>query len=429
MKKILTYLFLVATAILSAGDLTLENARILALQNNLELKAQRQNASSSTLDYYKSFAAYLPQGSASAGMSMPRDGVDSETRSIDISQPIVNTKALLGILNSKQSKKISDYSLQSSILSTLYQVDLRYYAVLKNTDLLKIAMDNSKYARNQLEIAQTKFQLGVISQTDVINLQATMAQREVEQIQAATSLDISREALAHFLQIDSSFSLPDIDPETLEAQTESFRTITSEDADKIITTLTTYAQKHNPQCKIAETNTKIKNNNYLGSYGSFIPTVNLRYGTNWQKTELQDNFSDSSTLSISASVPIFPLADSAVDIASHRHSLRAAQYSEKSTDSDIDLQIRQSVMNLIAAARATQSAKLSLVYSASLYQQKVVTFENNAISTTELLDASILLANANQLYTASLYSFLTSRAALLQQLGTTDEMVITNSLK
>jgi outer membrane protein TolC len=86
----------------------------------------------------------------------------------------------------------------------------------------------------------------------------------------------------------------------------------------------------------------------------------------------------------------------------------------------VNLAIRQSYLNLTAAARSIASAKLSLTYAANLYQQNLVRFENNAISSTQLLDASLMLSNANQLYTTSIYSFLSSRTALMQQIGTMD---------
>jgi outer membrane protein TolC len=165
-------------------------------------------------------------------------------------------------------------------------------------------------------------------------------------------------------------------------------------------------------------------NNYLGAYGAFVPSINLSYGTSWQKTELDDDFSDSSTLSLSASVPIFPLADTGLSIASRRHSLKSAQYNQTNTDQSVNLAIRQSYLNLTAAARSIASAKLSLTYAANLYQQNLVRFENNAISSTQLLDASLMLSNANQFYTSSIYSFLSSRTALMQQIGTMDVEVL-----
>jgi outer membrane protein TolC len=89
------------------------------------------------LDFYQSITNYLPQGSARASTNYPEEGLDSESRSVDFSQTILNTNTIVGILNSNQSSKAADYTLETTILSTLAQVDNLYYDVLRNQELLK----------------------------------------------------------------------------------------------------------------------------------------------------------------------------------------------------------------------------------------------------------------------------------------------------
>jgi outer membrane protein TolC len=420
MKYTVTIIMLLLVIAAGAAELTLNDARTQALENNPLLQSQRHSTSASNLDFYQSITNYLPQGSARASSTYPEEGLNSQSRSVDFSQTILNTNTIVGILNSNQSSKAADYTLQTTILSTLAQVDNLYYDVLRNEDLLKIAQDNLTYARNQLAIAQTRYQAGALSQADLLNVQSDMAAKDVALIQAQTNLEVSRQTLANYCGTAADATLQRLDMEDIEYESTAYAGFNSENTEAVITALQTYSAEHNPQLKLSQVSTAMAKNNYLGAYGAFVPSINLSYGTSWQKTELDDDFSDSSTLSLSASVPIFPLADTGLSIASKRHSLKSAQYNQTNTDQNVNLAIRQSYLNLTAAARSIASAKLSLNYAANLYRQNLVRFENNAISSTQLLDASLMLSNANQLYTSSIYSFLSSRTALMQQIGTMD---------
>lgn len=420
MKHILTTVLLLLVFSAGASQLTLSQARMQALENNPQLEAQRHSTSASSLDFYQSITNYLPQGNARASKNYPEEGINSESRTVEFSQTILNANTIVGIMNSNQSRKAAQYTLDSTILATLTQVDNLFYEVLRNQDLLTIAKDNLTYAHNQMAIAQTKYKAGALSQADLLNVQSDMASKEVEFIQAQTNLEVSRQTLANYCGTAPDATLETIDMEDIEYESTSYAGLDNTATEATVTALQAYSTQHNPQLKLSHTSTAMARHNYLGAYGAFVPSINLSYGTSWQKTELDDDFSDSSTLSLSASVPIFPLADTGLNIASQRHTLKAAQYNETNTNQSVNLAIRQSYLNLTAAARSIASAKLSLTYAATLYRQNVVRFENGAISSTQLLDASLMLSNANQLYTNSVYTFLSSRSALMQQIGTMD---------
>ncbi len=67
------------------------------------------------------------------------------------------------------------------------------------------------------------------------------------------------------------------------------------------------------------------------------------------------------------------------------------------------------------------SAKIALDFAEETYEQMFVRYENNIISSQDLLDVEILLTSSRNQYINSYYDFLRAKSSLLNQMGEKNE--------
>ena len=216
--KLLMLLLIIYPSV--AYSLNLQQARELALQNNPELLAQEQATKSSKAGYWKSLLGLIPSADLNGNYTMYDEATQVGLNSVEdfksygftISQPIFNGGSIwLGSRLSSDAYKISRQTLKNSRLSTLAEVESKYFSVLENSALLEIARRSLENAEINLEKAQIKFDSGNLSRADLLNLQSEKAAKEVSLLQMETLYRISQIDLANFLQMTEVSELDAID--------------------------------------------------------------------------------------------------------------------------------------------------------------------------------------------------------------------------
>jgi outer membrane protein TolC len=172
-----------------------------------------------------------------------------------------------------------------------------------------------------------------------------------------------------------------------------------------------------------EQSKKIANASVLMAGGNILPSVQLSFGKNWQKswdeTGSASNvgFSDSQQISLSASVPIFPVVNHVSDYISARSNQKKTNFETEASKNGIELAVESSVLNLISYAKTVVQADVSLGYSQELFLQMEERFNNGMISSTELLDAEVMLKNARFSKISAVYSFMKAKSELMNLLS------------
>ena len=83
--------------------------------------------------------------------------------------------------------------------------------------------------------------------------------------------------------------------------------------------------------------------------------------------------------------------------------------------------IEAAVLNLVSSAQQVKASRLALDYTLQSYEQLQERFRMNLISSTELLDAELMLSSARLAYTNAHYAYLKNRLALMQGIGLENE--------
>jgi len=434
MKKLLLSIIVILISLgLTAQSLSLDEAKQLALKNNPDLLSQQQTTKASKINLWQSYLNLIPSANLTGNYVKFNDPVmigietaeESKSYGYSITQPIFNGgKILLGARITNDGYKISKESLKNKTLSTIADVESKYFSVLENQILLEISNKDLLSSKTNVEIAQIRFDAGTLSKAEYLQLQSELAGKEVSLIQIENLYQISLLELANFLQIEKVNELAEISIETHQPTLDKLSTKSISELDEMKNTIISIGENSNPSLKMSEISVNTNKKSLLLAGGNFLPSVTLRYSNDWSKYDFQDDFSESGQLGINLSIPIFPLVDNGLGAAKANHNLKQSKYTLETVSDGIKLSLQSSLINLVAAAKTVRSSKLAMEYSQETYGQMKERFIHGMITANDLLSAEVMFTSAQNQYTTSFYNFLRAKSTLLLVMGIEDPQIL-----
>ncbi len=425
-------------AYFSLNAMTLEEAKQIALKNNLELQTELNALNSSKWDLYSSRFDLLPSVSVKSSYS----NFDPEIRasnnmleneksySFNVNFPIfIGGKNFLSSQIKSDVYKISEYSYQSKKLEVSNTVEIKYLKVLETQKLLSISEKDYQSALNHEEIAQIRFSNNSISNADYLNFKSQSANKKVRLLQAKNAFELSLHDLKSYLNIDDAGILEQVEESQITTLAEYFGSIDIETLDNIQKQLIKYSEKSNLSLGINKLSVESIKKSHLMSMGNFLPSLNLNYVKEWSKANYDSDFSDQSTLILSASIPLFPIMDDYSNTMKSHYSVKKAELQYQNVQNSIELAVKSSFLNFISSLQSYEASKLSLQYSEESWLQKEIRFKNNLLSANEMIDADILINNARIQYTTSIYNVLKAKSSLMQILNIEEESKLMRLIK
>lgn len=218
--------------------LSLQESVSIALDNASSLKKASNLVRLEGDDVLRSYGAFLPRLSVSAGYvpySVSRSYTQlsgTETVKLKSEQETLNLTlttslnlfngfrdyaALQAALNNGQG---AGFSLFRARQAVVFDVTQSYYQVLLNEEILAIARENLLTAKDQLTLTERQFQIGLKSMPDLYQQQAETASSELAVNQADAQLERSRLELLRRLRIDprTKLLLEPVSKETLSPE-------------------------------------------------------------------------------------------------------------------------------------------------------------------------------------------------------------------
>lgn len=426
---------------LFAENLTLEKAKDIAIKNNNDLISEELTRKSAHSEAVKSTLNMIPSAKFSSSYTKFEEAKDisigsetaesSKSYGISVSQPIFNGgKNWINYKIKTDQARIADANYYSKYLEVMTQTEAKYLNVLMNYDLMESAEKTLGASNQHLDIAKMKYELGNLSKTDYLKMQSETASKEVDLIQKRNLYEISRIELANFLQISNDFSLEKVLIDEYESRINSIQKLNLDEIDELVDNIISIGIEKNPLLRASSLNKSIYKKNIHLAYGEFLPSINLSYSKSWNKYDYEDDFNENSgNVSLSASLPIFPVADNILGLSQAKIDMKKSGYSYNSTEDNIRLSLRSNFLNLISEAKSIYSAKIALDYAEETFKNTEACFKNNTVTTANMLDAETLLSSSESQYINSFYNFLEVKSLLLQQMGIDDENVLWDMIK
>ena len=273
--------------------LSLEDAIIESLANNLNLKLENSNLEIAEEDVFQSKASFLPTISLTGSMSetetsniISQSGISSSdyelspsSKSIILSQTLFNG---FGRTYNLESSK-AEYELQKlNILKTKQDVILEtieaYFNTLITEKSLRSYKDNLKTVSERFESTKKEFEVGLASKTDVAQSESYMNTAKIDFLNAKIKYKNIKNSFQDLVGTEAANLLFSNINSILPESYEEFRDL---------------VMKNNLSILMARTNLNIKTSNVNSAKSAYYPKVDLTAS----KSELKEYTSLIDTLS------------------------------------------------------------------------------------------------------------------------------------
>ena len=273
--------------------LSLEDAIIESLANNLNLKLENSNLEIAEEDVFQSKASFLPTISLTGSISetetsniISQSGISSSdyelspsSKSIILSQTLFNG---FGRTYNLESSK-AEYELQKlNILKTKQDVILEtieaYFSTLIAEKSLRSYEDNLKTVSERFESTKKEFEVGLASKTDVAQSESYMNTAKIDFLNAKIKYKNIKNSFQDLVGTEAANLLFSNINSILPESYEEFRDL---------------VMKNNLSILMARTNLNIKTSNVNSAKSAYYPKVDLTAS----KSELKEYTSLIDTLS------------------------------------------------------------------------------------------------------------------------------------
>jgi len=432
--KIFTITLLLAAAFLNAGVISLTDAKNSALEKNYSYAISKEDLTKSQLSVKSAMTGFLPQASLKSNYLIYTPEVKNLTGTMEdrtafsftVSQPLfTGGKLWYNYQISKESEKIQSNKLTSEMISLVNQVESAYINLLEKKELLTISKEALELARRNEESAVIKQQSGLSSNADRLKSSSARAASEVDLISSEKSYELAKISFTNLTGLNG-FELQGIGQEHYLVFMEKLKSLQYADIQKIQEKFVQVSAANNIDLKNTGISKHINEHKITLAKGSFLPSVNLSYSTEWAKNNLDQDYKNNGTVALSASIPVFPLYDNYLELEKSRIELKKSELTEKQLSDNIGSQISSAIYSLVLNTRQFYSSQIAAELALDTYNN-VEERANSDISTEEeLINARIALVKAKYGVTTAYYSILRSKSELLKIIGSENEDDVIN---
>lgn len=419
-KTILMALMLVPTAVNAQQEWTLRQCIDHAIANNINIKRQETNVKSQEVSLNSAKNNRLPSLNASAGQSFNFGRgltIDNTYANRNTQSTSFNIGADVPIYTGGQISnniKARKLDLQAAIVDLQYakdnismQVASTYLEALFQKDLLEVSRQQAELSKAQERRINILFQNGKCAETDLAEIQASVANDELSLTQQQNSYTLALLTLSQLLELPSPEGFDIARPEILNPENTVLTDPNQIYAEASL--IKPQIEAENIRLKSAERNIRIARSGYY-------PNINLGVGmgTNYYKTsgfpaasfndQMRDNLNKS--ISLSLSIPIFNRFSTRNQIRSAKLQYQNQQLQLDETHKSLYKEIQQAYYNALAAQKqcvSSMQAEKASTMSFNLMEKKYTAGKATATEYQESKNA-LFKATTNRLQAQ--YTFL-----------------------
>ena len=451
LKRIIPILMLMSALALCAqsAPLSMDEARDLALSNNPDYQASLSGLEAAKWDKMNALSGFMPSLSldgtwlymdpaqtVATGAGSITLNHDFRTFGFSLSQPIfLGGKLWQAYQMARVGVDMAETSLASKRLEVISGVNDRYLAVLQAQSLRQITDLDQQSAEKNYEIAQIKYDNGLLSSADYLRFKSRLASKEVSSLQAQTAMQMAQMSLRDYLLLDYLplvQELPSLDDDAILLALDSY----DAEASRNLSALALQrGREENYSLRLLDKSVELSRRSISINKGSFLPTLMLVANRSYEENGIDRyQFDHSDQIMLTASLPILPQLGNYAKLRKAKASYRQATLNARTAEAGILMGTEAAVLNMVSAAKQVRASRLALSYTEQSYDQMQERFRVNLISSTELLDAELMLSSARVAYMNSEFAYYKARVELQRLLGMEDptalnEMIISGVKK
>jgi outer membrane protein len=418
------YFFYFGFNIQAQTNLTFEKCLEIAFKNNLNIKNAEISEEIANYQHKGTIAKLLPtvSGSFSNNYSWGR-GIDPSTNTF-VNQEF---KSYSGGLNSginlfsgfqninsiklaKQELESNKTTIQKIKNEIIIEIATKYTNIIYLKEIIKSNEQQITSTQKQLELNQSKFELGYIPESDIFKIKSQLANEQLTLINNINQLSINE------LDLKQLINLPYTAKITLEPIKDKL--FSKLNMDKNDESSINKALEQNPAYQLTLINQKKSKINLALSRAVLYPSLNASFGINsaYSNNNTFFNFNEQINnnlaygLSFSLSIPIFSQLQNRFKVKENK-----LNYQKTLIDTDIEKNrlskvVIQAVNDANASYSKYESSLSALEFSQKSYEADFLKLELGKISTNEFINTKNIYINNQAELIRSKYELMFNQA-------------------
>ncbi|MDE7356432.1 MAG: TolC family protein [Rikenellaceae bacterium] len=400
--------------------LTLEEALEIALSENPTIKIADKEIEKTGYAKKGTYAALYPQIDASAayqrtikkqvmyfgdsGQGMEVGMNNSWNGGFNLSMPVVNVGLWKSLKISAMDVELAVEKARSSRIDMIEQVSNAFYAVLLATDNHKVYKDIYDNATVNLANVKQKFDVGKVSEYDLISAEVTVKNAEPNVYEAENNLRIAHWQLkalmgvALDMEIECAGNLKEYE----SAMDASIDNLSLKDNS-------TMAQFEIQRRQLEKMVEVTKASNY--------PTLNLSGNLQWSAMDNTYKFSKYrwtpySVAGLSLNIPIFAGGKRRFDLKQAKANVETLELQRIDTERSLNVEVLRQASLMQTSVRQLEAARSNVDQAQRGYDIAVKRYEVGGGTLLEINDSQLALSRAMLTFNQSIYNYMVARNAL-----------------
>jgi len=398
------FLFMMAPEFSEARVLSLDDCITEALKNHPDVVRARGQVKRADGVLWQSFGAFLPNISAGGSVTQ----INSEPGVRVIQDQLYQTSGItknydLGLsagltvfdggqnifnyLGARADKSYYKYLSEQTEQNLILTVKTTYYSYLASERTKEIREEAVKRGEEQLKLAQSKFDVGSASKSDVLKAKVQYGNDKLSLLEAENAVSINRANLAYLIGID------------VNSDIEFSRETPKRDYSGSENEALKFGLSNHPGLLSTESNLSAARYGVKSIWGRYAPSVSVRVSRGWTNEYwgMVNDFSDDDarwTISTSLDFTIFDNFSRKAAMASAKASLNDARVAYHYQRNSVANEIKKAYLDMNKAFEALKLAdenESAATEDMALVQEK---YNLGAATILELLDAQVSLITA-----------------------------------
>ncbi len=413
--------------------LTLDRAFELALKNNESLLSTRLEEDRARARVREAYSEALPKldfsSTVTRNWSLPEFNFGGQTFKVgtdnvinfglDLSQTIYRGGQVgAGLKMARFYQQISESNTDQMRENTLHQVRNGFYDVLLAEAIVEVATAAYDRAVAQYEGIQRFYEAGTVSEYDVLRSKVEVTNAHPPVTQAKNRLAIAKADLKRLIGLPRQVPIRctgslDVDVSGLPGDIESAVAV---------------ALSNRSDLKAAQLQAAMNDASIRLARGENRPDVSLSAGYLMQaqvndpgfKSLGFNDFSRSWNTLINVSFPVFDGRENSGRIMQAQADYELSRYFERQLRKQIEVDVTEALLNLVEASERVLAGAEAVELASRGLTIAQVQFEGGVSTQLELIDAQLILKQAETDHVTAEYDLATAAAKLRNVLGMTD---------
>lgn len=413
------------------------------LRNNKSLKVRAKDVQLAFQDLRSARSWILPSLSI-AGSGTYTDpevakvsgGQSPEYRysgNISLTQDILSPRGIITSRIQKDNTKVQKQTLASEKLDMLQIATQVYFNILLAKTSSQINMQNMETTKDNLRMAEQRFESGQTGKSDVLRFTSSLAQDIQSFIESINQLYLAYDQMKVLLGVplDTELEVEDVSLEggLLERyQYEQIRDLLDDPSSTqiFVEFLVQEAYKNSPELQSLKYNLAIAEaSQSLAVYSRFVPTVTLQgqYSHEFHRAGEGVDYANIApprsnySVGIQATLPLFQKNALSINYTIAKIQKEQIQENERLLRENMETNIRSAVYQVTDKIANLELSKVSEESSREGWELTQESYQRGAIDRVELIDAQTNYISSQLASASAVYQFFLSALALERQIG------------